>query len=80
MRWGEMKKMVVVKDPEIIGMGGDASKDRPDDRTPWPVPVTELSEEDSADRDLGREAGLAGKPNDSTKSEAWQRGWAEVQK
>jgi hypothetical protein len=34
-----MKKKVVVKDPEIIGMSGDASKEgRPDD-----PPVPELS-------------------------------------
>jgi hypothetical protein len=64
-----MKKKVVVKDPETIGMGGDASKNRAYDPTLPPVP--ELIEEDTADRDLGREAGLAGKPNDTTKSEAW---------
>jgi hypothetical protein len=74
MRWETMKK-VVVRDPEIIGMGGDPSNDRPDDSTPSPVP--ELIEKDTADRDLGHEAGLAGKPNDTTKSEAWQRGWAD---
>jgi hypothetical protein len=65
-------KKVEVTDPEILGMGGDASNDRPDDSTPSPVP--ELIEEDTADRDLGREAGLGGKSNDTTKSEAWQRG------
>ncbi len=36
----------------------------------------ELTEEEIADHDLGLEAGLADKPNDDTKSAAWQRGWA----
>lgn len=67
-----MTKKVVVKDPEIIGMGRDSSKNPSYDPTLPPVP--ELIEEDTADRDLGREAGLAGRPNDDTKSEARQRG------
>jgi hypothetical protein len=37
------------------------------------------TDEELADHDLGREAGLAGEPNDDTKSAAWQRGWADAQ-
>ena len=60
-----MNKKVVVEGLQIIGT----------------VPVPELCEsEEDADRCLGREAGLAGKPNDTTKSQDWQRGWAEAQK
>jgi hypothetical protein len=38
------------------------------------------TEEETADHDLGFEAGLAGKPKDETKSAAWQRGWADAHK
>jgi hypothetical protein len=37
------------------------------------------TDEELADHDLGREAGLAGESNDDTKSAAWQRGWADAQ-
>lgn len=37
------------------------------------------SEEEIADHDLGLTAGLAGQPNDDTKSPIWQRGWADAQ-
>ena len=37
------------------------------------------SEEEIVDYDLGFQAGTEGKPLDSTKSVAWQQGWAEAQ-
>ena len=39
----------------------------------------ELTDQEIEDHDRGVEAGLAGKPNDDTKSAAWQRGWADAQ-
>ena len=36
-------------------------------------------DEELADHDIGFEEGLAGSPNDETKSSAWQRGWADAQ-
>jgi hypothetical protein len=44
-----------------------------------PFGADEVTDEEIADHDLGLEAGLAGKPNDDIKSEAWQRGWADAQ-
>jgi hypothetical protein len=37
------------------------------------------TDEELADHDIGFEEGLAGRPNDETKSSAWQRGWADAQ-
>ena len=39
----------------------------------------EVTDEEIADHDLGLKAGLAGKPNDDTKSKAWHRRWADAQ-
>ena len=44
-----------------------------------PFGAHELTDEEIEDHGLGAEAGLAGKPNDNTKSAAWQRGWADAQ-
>ena len=48
-----------------------------DDSTPFDA--RERTDEEIENYDLGVEAGLAGKPNDSTKSAAWRRGWADAQ-
>jgi hypothetical protein len=56
----------------------ESEDDRMDDSIPFGA--HELTDEETADHDLGLEAGLAGKPNDDTKSAAWQRGWADAQK
>jgi hypothetical protein len=37
------------------------------------------TDEELADHDIGFEEGLTGRPNDETKSSAWQRGWADAQ-
>jgi hypothetical protein len=37
------------------------------------------SDEELAEYDKGFESGQKGGPNDETKTEAWQRGWAEAQ-
>lgn len=37
------------------------------------------SDEEIAEYDLGFQAGKDGQEADDTKSEAWQRGWAEAQ-
>jgi hypothetical protein len=44
-----------------------------------PFLLKQRSEEDIADYDKGFECGQSGGQNDDTKSEAWQRGWAESQ-
>lgn len=44
-----------------------------------PFGAHEVTDEEIADHDLGLKAGLAGKPNDDTKSKAWHRGWADAQ-
>jgi hypothetical protein len=56
--------------------------DEPDDQPiddSVPFEAQELTDEEIEDHDRGVEAALAGKPNDSTKSAAWQRGWADAQ-
>jgi len=47
-----------------------------DDSTPFDA--RERTDEEIENYDLGVEAGLAGKPNDRTKSAAWRRGWADA--
>jgi hypothetical protein len=54
-----------------------SDKDLIEDNEPFDAEVR--TDEELADYDLGREAGLASKPNDDTKSAAWQRGWADAQ-
>jgi hypothetical protein len=44
-----------------------------------PFDARERTDEEIENYDLGVEAGLAGKPNDTTKCAAWQRGWADAQ-
>jgi hypothetical protein len=71
-----MARIVKVTKPEVIGMD-EAAEDLIDDRVAFGA--EEHTDEEIADHDLGLEAGLAGKPNDDTKSAAWQRGWADAQ-
>jgi hypothetical protein len=54
-----------------------AGADPIEDNTPFDK--KQNSEEDIADHDAGLTAGLAGQPNDDTKSDIWQRGWADAQ-
>jgi hypothetical protein len=44
-----------------------------------PFMLREHTDEEVADYDDGFKAGFKGRPNDDTKSEAWQRGWGEAQ-
>jgi hypothetical protein len=44
-----------------------------------PFDSRDRTDEELADHDIGFEAGLAGEPNDETKSPSWQRGWADAQ-
>jgi hypothetical protein len=44
-----------------------------------PFPLRDRSEEEIEDYDKGFECGQTGGQNDDTKTEAWQRGWAEAQ-
>jgi hypothetical protein len=41
--------------------------------------LREHTNEETTDYDDGFKAGFRGRPNDDTKSGAWQRGWAEAQ-
>jgi hypothetical protein len=47
-----------------------------EDNEPFDAEVR--TDEELVDYDLGREAGLAGEPNDDTRSAAWQRGWGTL--
>jgi hypothetical protein len=44
-----------------------------------PFLLNQRTEEEMADYGAGLNAGLAGKEVDGSKTEAWQRGWAEGQ-
>jgi hypothetical protein len=44
-----------------------------------PFLLNRRTDEEMADYHSGLNAGLAGKEVDASKSEAWQRGWAEAQ-
>ena len=44
-----------------------------------PFLLAERSDEEIADYEEGFQCGQDGGQNDATKSEAWQRGWAEAQ-
>ena len=44
-----------------------------------PFGSRDRTDEELAEYDKGVSAGLAGEPNDDTKSQAWQRGWADAQ-
>jgi len=65
-------RVVNVTDPEVIGVDPV-----PDDSEPFML--RQRSDEEIADYDKGFECGQSGGQNDDTKSEAWQRGWAEAQ-
>jgi hypothetical protein len=71
-----MTRIVKVTKPEVTGMG-EPPEDLIDESLPFrAVPRTSQELEDF---EQGLDAGMAGKPNDTTKSEAWQRGWADAQ-
>jgi hypothetical protein len=65
-------KIVKVTDPEVTG-----ADPVPDDTEPFMLP--QRTDDEIADYDKGFECGQNGGQNDDTKSEAWQRGWAEAQ-
>jgi hypothetical protein len=65
-------KIVDVSDPVVTGVDPV-----PDDTEPFML--NKHSDEEVADYDKGFECGQSGGQNDDTKSEAWQRGWAEAQ-
>jgi hypothetical protein len=55
------------------GLSGEATADTE------PFMLRKHTDEEIADYDKGFEAGQKGQQNDDTKSETWQRGWAEAQ-
>lgn len=55
------------------GLSGEATADTE------PFMLRKHTDEEIADYDKGFECGRSGGQNDDTKSEAWQRGWAESQ-
>jgi hypothetical protein len=65
-------KTVKVTDPEVTGVDPV-----PDETEPFML--RQRTDEEIAEYDKGFESGQKGSPNDDTKSEAWQRGWAEAQ-
>jgi hypothetical protein len=62
---------VTVTSPVVTGVTSV-----PDDE---PFMLRHRSEEEMNEYDKGFECGQSGGQNDDTKSEAWQRGWAEAQ-
>lgn len=65
---------VSVSDPELSGV------DTVPDDDEQPVMLRQHSEEEVTDYDDGFKAGFSGRSNNDSKSQAWQRGWAEAQK
>jgi hypothetical protein len=65
-------QVVNVSDPEVTGVDP-----LPDDTEPFML--RERSRDELADYDDGFKCGQSGGQNDDTKSQAWQRGWAEAQ-
>jgi hypothetical protein len=59
------------------GLSGEAAIDVNLDTEPFML--RKHTDEEVIDYDDGFKAGFNGRPNDDTKSEAWQRGWAEAQ-
>jgi hypothetical protein len=55
------------------GLSGEATIDTE------PFMLRKRTDEEVADYDKGFECGQKGGQNDDTKSQAWQRGWAEAQ-
>jgi hypothetical protein len=55
------------------GLSGEATAETE------PFLLRKHTDEEIADYDKGFECGQSGGQNDDTKSEAWQRGWAEAQ-
>ena len=64
-----------------VESGSDAHKTSPPDTISdqEPFMLRQHTDEEIADYDKGFECGQSGGQNDDTKSEAWQRGWAEAQ-
>jgi hypothetical protein len=59
------------------GLSGEAAIDLNLETEPFML--RQHTNEEVADYDDGFKAGFKGRPNDDTKSQAWQRGWAEAQ-
>ncbi|MBB5329413.1 hypothetical protein [Tunturiibacter gelidoferens] len=59
------------------GLSGEAAVDVNPDTEPFML--RQRTNEEIADYDKGFECGQEGGQNDDTKSQAWQRGWAEAQ-
>jgi hypothetical protein len=59
------------------GLSGEAALDVKLDTEPFML--RQHSYEELSEYDKGFECGQSGGQNDDTKSEAWQRGWAEAQ-
>ncbi|WP_433963684.1 hypothetical protein [Tunturiibacter gelidiferens] len=58
------------------GLSGEAALDVKLDTEPFML--RQHTDEEVADYDKGFECGQSGGQNDDTKSQAWQRGWAEA--
>jgi hypothetical protein len=71
-----MTRVVKVTKPEVVGVDAP-SEDLIDESLPFRAEPR--TNEELEDFEQGLEAGMAGKRNDATKSEAWQRGWADAQ-
>ena len=63
---------VTVSDPVVTGVDPV-----PDDMEPFTL--RKRTDEELADYDEGFKCGQRGGQNDDSKSQAWQRGWAEAQ-
>jgi hypothetical protein len=64
------------------GLSGEAALDKTAPNVMLetePFMRRQRTDEEVADYDKGFESGQEGAPNDDTKSEAWQRGWADAQ-
>jgi hypothetical protein len=66
---------------EAVVEGADLKKAATSDETldTEPFMLRQHTDGEVADYDKGFECGQKGGQNDETKSEAWQRGWAEAQ-
>jgi hypothetical protein len=61
------------------GLSGEATVNRGEDQETEPFMLRQRSDEEIAEYDKGLSTGQKGGRNDDTKSQAWQRGWAEAQ-
>ena len=81
-----MSHKVTVTEPKVLVEGRelkDLSSSNPlaEDLAEVELPFHSKhhTDEETAEYDRGFAEGNAGKPNDDTKTEAWQIGWAEAQ-